>query len=295
MQRLTKKNYFMSKDILRTELAKAINSLSFEKDELKKILTVLQTKANEACKIESDFLLTLNDLKGDIDIMKENLSKCSLLKVTIKGTKGEDLFGSVEEVFEANIFPDKIQSVYVNSEIPYVGQFSYHPRNFFQLFIDFSKPKIFDFSIQPSEKTPNNSHFKVEGYDATWVNGVFSELDKFFLNKRIKFIHRTSAYDIIVWLIGIPFAFWCCFKLSPFINNFFIRNTFLLSALFVYVFIASLLAIRMLFHYFRWVYPMIAFRNKNDKSIMHQSILYTITVGMFGKFLYDICKWIFNF
>ncbi len=283
----------MNNNILRIELEKPINSLNLEKIELQKIMNVLQTKATEAKVLESTFIETLDDLKN-IDAAKEELSKCSLLKLTIKGTKGEDLFGSIDEVFNADIFPEKIKSVYVNSEVPYVSQFNYHPRNFFQLFIDFSKPKVFDFSIQLNDKTPNNSYFKVEGYDSTWVNGVYSELDRFFLNKKLKFVHKVSTYDIVVWLLGMPFSFWVCFRFSNFINNTFINNSFLINAVFIYLFLFSLLSIRILFHYFRWVYPMIEFKNKNDKSITHKTVLYSVTVGMFGRFLWDVGKWLFH-
>lgn len=285
----------MSNNILRTELSKQINSLSVDKDELKKILENLQEKANEAYEIETNYIETFDDSKEVLDIKKENLKKCTLLKLTIKGYNGEDLFGSIEEVFDEDIFPDRVKTLYVNSEIPYVSQFNYHPRNFFQLFIDFSKPKIFDFTIQPGERTPNNSNFKVEGYDNTWVNGVFAALDRAFLNKQIKFIHRVGLYDILVWIIGIPFAFWVCAKLSIFINTYFAVNIFLVNAAFVYIFFVSLFSIRILFHYSRWVYQMIEFKNKKDKSAMHRVALYGIALGMFGKFLYDIVKWIFNF
>jgi hypothetical protein len=286
----------MSNNISRTELLKEIKSLSIDKSELKRILDFLQVKATEASKIEIDYIQNLNLPKEKLNVEKavEDVTNCSLIKITIKGIKGEDLFGSIEEVFDDNIFPSRIKSVYVNSKVPYVSQFNYAPRNYLELFLDFTKPKIFDFSIQPSEKTPNNSFFKVEGYEATWVNGVFSELDRFFLNKPITFIHKSSAYDIIVWLIGIPFAFWFCNLLSRPIQNVFEKKTFLSDAFFIYGFIVSLLAVRILFHYFRWVFPMVTFKNKNDKAARHQALLYAITVGMFGKFLYDLFKWVLN-
>lgn len=284
----------MSNDIIRTELIKEINSLSVDKDGLKRILQTLQTKATEACDLECDFIDSMNESQENLALAKDNAKKCSQIKVTIKGYNGEDLFGSIEEVFNPNIFPDKVKTVYVNSEAAYVSWYNHYPRNSFHLFIDFSKPRVFDFSIQPSDKTPNGSNFKVIGYNSTWVNGVFSELDRIFLNRKIKFIHKVSTYDLLVWLVGIPFGFWACFRLSPIIYKSFGTNSFLANAFFVYIFIASLFAMRILFHYSRWVYPMVEFKNKNDRAFLHRAALYTITIGMFGKFLYDMFRWIFN-
>ena len=65
----------MSNNILRTELSKQINSLSVDKDELKKILENLQEKANEAYEIETNYIETFDDSKEVLDIKKENLKK----------------------------------------------------------------------------------------------------------------------------------------------------------------------------------------------------------------------------
>ena len=283
----------MSNDVVRTELFKEINSLSLDRLELKKVLVILQAKATEACKLECDFIDTTNETKETVDRAKENAKKCAIIKVTIKGYNGEDLFGSIDEVFNPDIFPERVKTLFVSSDTTYIAWYNHHPRNSFQLFIDFTKPKVFDFSIQPSDKTPNDSNFKVIGFDSTWVHGVFSEFDKVFLNRNLKFIHKSSTYNILVWLIGIPFSFWACFRLSPIINKYFDSNTFLSNAFFVYIYIMCFFAIRILFHYSRWIYPMVEFKNKNDRAVLHRAALYTITIGMFGKFLYDILKWFF--
>ena len=186
-------------------------------------------------------------------------------------------------------FPEQIKSLYVNSELLYKSRFNYYPRNRFDLLLDFSKPKVLDFSFLPSDRPPNNSNFCVEGYDNTWVNGVYNEIDK-FLDKRsskLSGIHKNSIYDVIVWFLGIPMGFWICFKFSPSISGVF-SSDFLESALFVYVFFLTLFILRILFHYFRWLYPKIQYTSKKDLSLVHRGVFYVITTGIIVAFLYDI-------
>jgi hypothetical protein len=285
----------MSANIVRNKLSKNITSLSLDKEELKKLLALLQERANAACEFEYKKIEAVTDQGYNKELAKDNLKSCSILKVTITGNENKELFGSIDEVFNSISFPEKVKAVYVHSEIPYKSQFNYYPENFFELFIDFSKPRVFDFSFQPSEKTPNNSQFKVEGSDNTWVNGVFHEIDAYFEDKPSKFskVHKGSIYDFLIWFFGMPFGFWSCYKFSTLINKAFSSHPFLENALFVYTFFISLFVIRILFHYFRWVYPMIEYRNKKERSIGHQAALFSIALGIIGKVLYDVIKLVF--
>ncbi len=78
---------------------------------------------------------------------------------------------------------------------------------------------------------------EVNGYDATWVNGVFSEL-KSYVDARgstISKVHNHSVYDILLWVLGFPISFWVCSKFSASIENSFgNENTFVVSALYTF-------------------------------------------------------------
>lgn len=208
---------------------------------------------------------------------------------------GEELFGNIEEVFNSISFPEQIKSIYLSSELLYKSQFNYIARNQFQIYIDFGKPKVLDFSFQPSDKTPNDSMFSVEGFDNTWVNGVFSEIDKFFDKRSSRFseIHKNSIYDLIVWILGLPIGFWVCFKFSNQINDVF-TDEFIKSAFYVYIFFLSLIILRILFHYFRWLYPKIQYKTEKDLSLIHRGFFFTVTTAIIGAFLYDIISIIFS-
>ncbi len=283
----------MAETIVNNRLCKPIDALSIDKNDLQKFFLILQERANSACDIECNHIETIV-LAESLEKSIEDLRSCSTLKLTINGQDGEELFGSINEVFESLSFPEQIKSIYVNSELLYKSNFNYIPRNRFDIFIDFSKPKVFDFSFAPSEKTPNRSTFCVEGFDNTWVNGVYSEIDKFFGKRSSTFpgIHKNSIYDFVVWIIGIPLGFWVCFKLASSINELF-SSSFLQSAVFVYVFFLSLFILRILFHYSRWLYPKIQFKSTKDSSTIHRSFFYIITIGIIGTFLYDLLRQLF--
>src|SRR5258705_240855 len=143
-------------------IQKNIESLSIDKADLRKFLEQLQKKADDACDIESRIVETLVP-SADWQRTKENLKSCSPLQITVTGTDGVDTHGSIQQVFGSSSFPLSLKSMYVNSELLYNTRFNYRTKNYFELLIDFSKPKIFDFSLRPGEKTPNSSVFKIEG------------------------------------------------------------------------------------------------------------------------------------
>ena len=287
----------MSDIVVRNKNSKNITSLSLDKNELRRLLDILQERTSSACEFENKKIDSDETEVYDKLLAKENLKKCSVLQVTITGLEDKVLLGTIDEVFNSVSFPERIKSVYVHSEIPYKSLLNYYPENFFEFFIDFSKPKVFDFSLQPSERTPNFSQIKVEGSDNTWVNGVFHEIDSEIKNKNSKFttIHKGSIYDLLIWFIGLPFGFWVCYKFSSFITNAFIASPFLKSAFYVYLFFLSLFIIRILFHYFRWVFPMIEYRNKKENSIGHKILLGSLGLSILGSFIYDILRIFFNF
>ena len=278
----------MSNSIVKNKLSKPVNSLTTNKEDLKKFFRILQERADSACELECNHIESILELE-DIEKSKEELRSCSELKLTVKGIDGEELFGNIDEVFNSLSFPDKIKNIYLNSGIQYQSKFNYYPRNQFEVLLDFNRPKVFDFSFMPGDETPNNSNFVVEGFDSTWVNGLFGEIDIFFKKNSAQFstIHKSNIYDLFVWLIGIPTGFWLCFKVSEYLKSTF-ENEFLRAGVFVYVFIATLFSFRILFQYSRWLYPKIHYSTKGDTSLIHKSFFFTLITSIIAAFLLEI-------
>ncbi|MBP7556851.1 MAG: hypothetical protein KA821_11325 [Chitinophagaceae bacterium] len=284
----------MSDSTIRNNLSKKISSLSFDKDDLRKLLNILQLRANAASEIEYKKFEAFK--AENLENIKRDLDYCAILMITVTGYQNEELFGTIDDVFNSVSFPEQVKTIYVNSELRYREPYKYYPINSFTLFVDFSKPKVFDFSFQPNERTPNDSQFEVQGSDNTWVNGVFHEIDAYIRSRPSKFskAHRGSIYDFLVWFFGIPFGFYVCYKVIQLHIPFLAGHSFFESILLTYCFFLSLFILRILFHYFRWVYPMIEYKNKKERSIGHQAALLSITLGIIGKIIYDAVKFLFT-
>ncbi|RDY57923.1 hypothetical protein [Flagellimonas nanhaiensis] len=284
----------MPENVVKNRLCKPIDSLAINREDLLRFLEILQERANAACEMECNHIGSITPAEK-LEKSLEDLRSCAPLKLTIVGYDGEELFGLIEEVFNSVSFPAQIKTLYVNSDLMYKARFNYYPRNRFEVFIDFSKPKVLDFSFTPSDATPNDSKFCVEGYDNTWANGVFSEIDNFFAKRcsKLSRIHKNTVYDLIVWTLGIPIGFWTCYKMSPYINDTF-SSRLMESALYVYVFFFSLIVLRILFHYFRWLYPKIQYQTSKDRSLLHRGFFYVIATGIIVTFLYDVLSLFFS-
>ncbi len=280
----------MSDNVVRNRLSKKISSLSFDKEDLRKLLNILQLRANAASEIEYKKLETKNP--DILENIRKDLNDCASLRISVTGFQSEELFGTIDEVFNSVSFPEAVRTIYLNSDLIYRSTYKYYPENFFQLLIDFSKPKVFDFAFQPNERTPNDSQFEVQGSDNTWVNGVFHEIDAYITSKPSKFskVHEGSVYDFLVWFFGIPFGFYMCYKIINLQLLYLEQHTFFENIFLTYCFFLSLFILRILFHYFRWVYPMIEYKSKRNRSIGHQAALLSISLGIIGKVLYDTIK-----
>jgi hypothetical protein len=272
-----------------------VSSFSLDKCDLRRFCDILQERACSAAEIEVGLFQQNEQTDDQYEANIKTLRDSFQLKITITGFSGDELWGSIEEVFDSVNFPEQVKSFFVDSELTLRAVHNFYPHNSFTIFLDFSKPRIFDLSLLPSSGTPNESNLEVKGYDATWVNGVFNEL-KTFITKRsstLSVVHNHSVYDVLLWVLGFPLSFWVCSKFSMSIDNAFGgNNAFVTAALYLYAFIAMLFVFRILFHYLRWVCPLVEYKNKNNKMLIHRALLGVLTIGWLGSFIYDIAKWI---
>lgn len=276
---------------------KKISSFSTDKKGLKEFCEFLQERADAAAKIEVENYkrndLTDEQYTKNIEIIKKGFE----LNVLITGNDNKILAGPFKEIFSSPNFPNQVNSFLVDSEATLVADHSYRPSNGFRIFFDFTKPKIFDFTLLPSQNTPNESKIEVKGYDPTWANGLFSEIEQKIDSSTSNFskVHKHSIYDIFLWILGMPLAFWIVYRLSNKVEYLFNNHSvFLKNALYVYLFMVILFVFRVLFHYLRWVCPLVEYRSKKNKIIIHRGVLSAITLGLFIAFIYDLIKEIFN-
>jgi len=284
------------KPLVRNRLTSKISSFSVTKEDLYKLFQILQERSHAAGDIEVSNFKKMDQLDEDYENNKKTIKEGFNLKPTIVSADGKELWGNFKDIFESPNFPDQIKSIYVNSEMPLKAAYNYNPANSFVLFLDFSKPDLFNLSFLPSQATPNESNIAVQGYDATWTHGVFNEFNSFVKScpSRMTLLHRHSVYDLLVWALALPFGFWMSYKFSGILTKIFGGlSSFVLNGSYVYVFLASLVFFRLIFHYARWVWPLVEHKSSKNRAIKHQIVLGAIALGTLTTFIVDLIKIIF--
>lgn len=268
-----------------------VTSLSLDREELRKFCDILQQHANAAAKIELSVFKQNEQTDDEFATNQKTILSSFELMITVTGTDGDELWGSISEVFGSTNFPENVKSLFVDSESTLKHIHRYFPSNGFQVFLDFSKPRIFDMSLLPSQRTPNESFVEVKGRDATWVNGVFSDLKRFMEKKSstLSFAHSHSVYDLLLIVVGFPMAFWGCMRASSFLleSPTLANSNFLLAAVYVYLFILSLFIFRLLFQYFRWVCPLVEYRARGNQMIAHRLFVASLFLTWLGSSVLD--------
>jgi hypothetical protein len=286
----------LPKDNITIKLKRDRPPCSFDKQELRAFLQILQERLDSAADLEITRFEQRQQSPEEFEENKNILRQGYKLRPTITGEDGRDLYGLVEDIFDSPNFPGIVKSVYINSAIHLKANYNFIVRNSVEVFIDFSKPSIFDFQIMPGHRTPNETNFKVQGADATWVNGLFYEMQRFIDDHRsiVPWLHEHSIYDIFVWFFGCPIGFWLCYKTSPFIIEGGGAIQFLRAAIYLYIFLMALVGLRALFHYSRWVFPLSEYRHYRSKIFKHRAFLAAISIGLIVAVIYDLIKATFS-
>jgi len=279
--------------VISTNLTRQIRSFSAKKEDLRKLLEKLEERNNSARGIEVGKFKQLDQTPKEYEENKQLLYDSFDLKTTVKGLDGSQLYGSVAEIFDSPNFPERVQSIFTNSATVFQVRLNFPPGNRFELYLDFSKPQLLDLSLIPSQATPNPSAFAVSGYETTWVHGVFNEVNTFIDNHRAQgaWLHRQGVYDLLLYAFGFPLAFWVVYKSSGYVARVFASfSEFVKAACYLYIFGASLIGIRLLFHYARWLWPLVQYQSVSDKATKHRVILCAIVIGLITGLICDLVK-----
>jgi len=285
-----------SEFLLLNSESKLIRSLSIEKGDLLRLCNLLREINDAAGKIEIESFAQMDLSDEEYKERKRILQESFELRITVVGSDGQELFGTISEVFNSPNFPDQFTSIFISSDTVFSVRYKFQPRNYFHILFDFSKPPVLDMSFLPSVATPNTSSITVRGYNSIWVNGVFHEVNSFINKHPSKFnlIHKNSIYDFSLFIFGFPFGFWIVYRLSGVLNKIFAGISVIVqSASYVYVFLISLFIWRIIFHYARWIWPLVEYQNQKSKSAKHRNILIVICLGITAAVIYDIIKAVF--
>ena len=271
-----------------------ISACRLKRDGLKFLYRIL----NERQKEYRDRVLSRepqhpNETEQDFKQRKASAYNAFVVSVTISAENGEMLTGNKEEIFDDVNFPARLRSVFYSTQSVPSAVLNHVPQDRAMLFLDFSRPPMFDFSRLPTLPTPNDSNFEISAVSETWFSATKAKLVDFFNERRsgYEWLHRAGIYDVLLFVIGLPMAVWACARLQgmvPMIAN---LDTIPKGLVYCYTFLAVLLIFRTVFSYSRWVFPKIEIENDARGSpLRHRAVWAVVMGGIFLPALYDVIK-----
>jgi hypothetical protein len=276
-----------------SRLKRELYSYHIDKASLRSLCAVLEERVADAANQEVQQMVQGNVPDAVFESDKQKVRDAFYVTVTVRGTDNRELLGTVTEVFDSPNFPDQVASFYANSSTTLRARYNYSPRNTVEMYLDFLRPAPLDFNWLPSRGTENESNYEVQGQNATWTNGLFHELNTFFDARSVplRWVHRPSVWDAILWLGAFPLSLWACFRLAPFVNRYLgTYSQFLQAAAYVYIVLVCINLFRAGFHYTRWLWPRAEYLAEGNRALRHRLFLGAIALSIVGAFIYDILK-----
>lgn len=215
------------------------------------------------------------------------------ITVTVGGRDGGSLFGDDIGIFSSPNLPDQISYVYMTNTVAFELVASQKPPNRFSLNIDFSKPPLLDANSFVSSPTANHSNLQIDGDNDAWVSAIFDAVDGILRNRHTgrTLIHKGFAYDVGMFVIALPMAFWLCSRMSALINGWFGGVHDIVSgSIYVYLFFFVLFVYRILFGYTKWAFPTVELISNSDHSGRHRFFWSAIVLGILGNFAWEAIK-----
>lgn len=215
------------------------------------------------------------------------------LTITVNGFRDQQLYGETDNLFDDPNLPKPIKSIFFTNVNSYKRNADgKEPRNRMSVFLDFSKPELFDPNPLVSAATPNEGNVTVSAEDITFFNAVQKAVEKKLTIHKTWYgaIHRNFAYDIGVWLIALPvslyFSAFYMDHLIPIGSKFEVFRW----PLFLYFVGLSLILYRGMTAYAKWAFPVNVLDENKDRAMTHRLALggfaswlfYTIATTVYG-------------
>jgi hypothetical protein len=210
--------------------------------------------------------------------------------VNITGANNEIVTGSGEHFLASENIPDNLLTVFFTT-IAGPNALAITPQNRATLLLDFSRPTILDFTKLPTWPTPNNSHFEISAVSEPWFTTLNTRLKELFDERRtgLNWLHQTGVYDLLLFLVGLPFALWLAYRFSTSIEKMNLPRV-LSSGVYVYLFLTGLFIFRGVFTYSRWVFPKIEIQSEASPPLRHRAVWAAIMIAIFGAAIWDGIK-----
>ena len=165
-------------DIYKSDLrVENVSSSNFKVDYLKDLLVVLGD-INEKAKLLEIAAINKSEeqTEEDFEKFKEYVNNLVKLEVMIWGENGEFLMSENSSVFDNTTLPTSISKIIFDNSNSFNFTAKRNPRNSFKIVLDFTRKAVFDFSINISAPTENESLITVNGENEEWVELSFKKI-----------------------------------------------------------------------------------------------------------------------
>lgn len=270
-----------------------LKAIQLSLDDVRNIYNRLTIQLGEQADHELSKLVKAdNQTEADFATYKLNVREGAFkTTVTVVGRDGQSLFGDDVAVFSYALRPEKISNIYMTNITAYEAFSGRKPVNAFELQLDFSKPPLLDANNPVSAPTPNISSLTVQGDRESWIAAVVVAVTGVTDARKTRrsWVHQGFVYDAGLLIVGLPFALYVCWKLSPFISFQFGKiHLFLAAVAYVYAILVTLFAYRILFGYTKWAFPTLELTDNRDAAIKHRGIWSVIILSLVINVLWEL-------
>lgn len=227
-------------------------------------------------------------------IHKEHLlSDAFCLTTTINTERDIQIYGENISLFDDSNIKYPIKSIFFTNVNSYKRNANGdEPINRFTVFVDFSKPAIFDPNILVSSATPNNGRITISAQDIMFFNAVQKSVEKHITSKKSWYspLHQNFSYDLGMWLFALPISLY----FSTFYMNEIIPENSQFSLfrwpLFLYFGGLSLIIYRTVIAYAKWAFPVNVLVENKDTAYKHRLAL----AGFASWMIYQVASTVYS-
>jgi hypothetical protein len=259
--------------------------------DLRRLYRELSVKTGEALERHLSPWQRPADMSSEeFEALKQQAREIGTLTVIVDGAGGERIVSSSAEALDDDKLPENITAITFDSAAAIQTQ-NVTPLNRFKLKLDFTEPPGFNVYNPWDQPTPNASQLEVYGPDHTWVTAVQEATLSFFTRRRRrrKWLHSATTFNLLNYVLAFPGALWIVYRVdSHFAHALSGIHTALKGALYIYVFLLSLLVFRIIIGGFRWIFPVIEIDGARSTKV--RVVAGTVLSSIILALLYDILK-----
>jgi hypothetical protein len=261
-----------------------IPACSLAVSDLRRLFAVLEPKAAEAA---AEQLQQFHKLPTQTDeqfsALQNEIRGLMSLVVRIQGGNGEwSAATSIDAINEDSLPAVLTQIVYECGPL-YRARFNLFAQNHFSVTLDFRRTHLADLTNLATDTGLGPSFVNIQGVNITWVNAVDNEIRTFFRERatRRTWLHSRFAYDIGLFLVGIPLCLDGIYHLDQRLAPIVKLPQAIFVALYVYLALVGLWTFRILFNYAKWVFPKIeAQTQRRGAAAIHKMVIGAIMITL---------------